>query len=197
MFTDNWLLHLQQITSETNQCLFRQSIGIYPEIIDILVCLDRWLILDFLHKESWSGFKNEDKEWKILDLQTGKLFGPFHPLDILGSPRSWVEIDGEGIISFCWYESGTAGRSDLILNTGKIEVRGVNYGWDVDALETVNHVPITNVGKFIKLSEKLKDSKLSEALPLGDETLVNKAWGDRLLITLDQDEQEVFIWYIS
>lgn len=197
MFTNNWFQNLQVITPENKHRLSRKIIGIFPEIVDILICLDRWLILDFQHKESWPGFKNEDKEWKILDLKLGKIFGPFHPLDTTGSPRSWVEIDGEGVISFCWYEQGTAGSSDFDLNTGNYRSRGVGYGWDVDPLETVNHVPITNAEKYIRVSEKLNDSKLSDVLLLGKETLVNKALGDCLLITLHQDEQEVSIWYIG
>lgn len=194
MFTEKWFLDLRAVTLKDKNSLLKHSIGVFPDIIDILICLDRWLILDFSTRLDWRLGKIS-KMWKIFDLKTGRLFGPFYPLDY-DVPKSWVEITREGVIWFNWSESSNSGNSGFDLNSGiSLGHFGGGSRIEMPPSETVNLVPIAKAGEIIRLSYKLKDSDQPDLLPLGEETLINKALDGRLLVTLDQQLQEVSIWY--
>ncbi len=187
MSTENWFHNLQVITPENRKHLLRKSIGVFPGITDILVCLDRWLILDF-----------PSKKWIIFDLRTHQLFEPIFPVDPY-SPRSWVEIDPTGTIEFLWSESSGSGYSIFNLDTGTFrgDYAGSNSIDYPDNLEQINGVLIADARKYIRLSEKNLNWQLSDGVSNSEGFLVNHALGGCVLVTLEEEIHDVSIWYIG
>ena len=192
MNMDNWPQLHRAVSLDNKHQILKKSLGVYPGIIDIIIFLDCWLILDFEGCISLI-----DKEWKILDLKTGRVDGPFHPIDQTGSPRSWVEIDAKETIYFCWSEGGSAGHSVFDLNTGTSSGSFIGNGGPPELLELVNGVLIADAGKYVRLSERIEESRFFDAFPKCTKVLVNKALGDCLLVTLEQETYEVSAWYIG
>jgi hypothetical protein len=87
--------------------------------------------------------------------------------------------------------------SEIDLTTGISKSCFVGYGWDTDPMEVVNGVSITNVGKYVKRSDKIEKSQFFNVLPMHKDMCVNTALGNCLLVTLDQETLEVSVWYIA
>lgn len=184
MFDGSCLRNLQIITPQNIQRLTSHSLGIFQGELDIIVCLDRWLILDFLQER-----------WMIVDLKSGRIIGSLVPIDRT-SPRSWVEITSEGLIHFYWSEQGSMGHKDYDLNSGTWKGSFMGYG-GMGSVEFINGVAFANPNRYLKMSQVKSHSPICAGLPLANEDLVNTAFNDSLLITLDKSKSEVSVWYFE
>lgn len=111
MSTFNWFRELVAITDNDIPTLSHTSLGIWPDIMDVIICLNRWLIFVL-------GIHPKTQRWTILDVDTGHMFGPINPIEEI-SPRSWVEINPLGSIELWWAEAAGAGFSSYNLATGE------------------------------------------------------------------------------
>ncbi|GAB4435320.1 MAG: hypothetical protein Fur0044_32610 [Anaerolineae bacterium] len=185
----NWLRELVVITDNDIPKLSPTSLGVWPDITDVVICLNRWLILVL-------GAQPKAQRWKILDLDTGHMFGPIDPVDTI-CPRSWVEIDPSGFIEFCWYETGDAGRSRYNLATGEVGHFLKDPSAPIPPVTVRNEISFTDVGIHLSLSKAILDYPSLHALPVNqNHTIANIALDGRFIITVELDTHEVKAWYV-
>lgn len=186
----NWLRDLVVITDNDIPKLSPTSLGIWQDITDVVICLNRWLILVL-------GKQDKTQRWKILDLDTGRMFGPINPVDSI-SLRSWVQIDSSGFIEFCWSEAAGAGVSRYNLATGQ-EGNFLRDWVNPSAPVTVsNGISFTGVGSDLSLSRNIADFPSLSPLPVNQgHTLANISLDGHFIITVELDSQEVKAWYMA
>jgi len=186
----NWLRKLAVITDEEIPNLSPTSLGIWQAIKDVVICLNRWLILVL-------GEQDKAQRWKIIDLDSGQTFGPIDPVDEI-SLRTWVEIDPAGVIEFCWSEAAGAGVSRFNLVTGEEGDFLRNFGGPSAPVTVRNGIAFTGVGTYLSLSRNIVDCPSLHSLPVNqNQTIANMGLDGRFIITVELASQDVKAWYLA
>ncbi len=86
------------------------------------------------------------------------------------------------------------GCSDFDLNSGTWKGSSIGYE-SMGSVVFINGVAFTNPNQYLKMSQVSSHNPICAGLPLAKGSLVNTAFNNSLLVTLDKVKQELLVWY--